>query len=143
MYRERMINLLAEDEFNGGDEILIRFRLYSDAFAYGWGWVIDNIRIQGDLSGTGNDLFVDHDIRVFPNPISGTFTIEGRLEQGIQDVNVIITDILGRELFNKEFRVTGETFQERIDLSGNAPGIYLITVSSGDKMALLKIIKSY
>jgi len=143
MYRERMINLLAEDEFNGGDDILIRFRLYSDAFAYGWGWVIDNIRIQGDLSGTGNDLFVGNDIRVFPNPVSGIFTIEGRLEQGIQDVNVIITDILGREMFSKEFRVTGETFQERIDLSGNDPGIYLITVSSGDKMALLKIIKSY
>ncbi len=142
MYRERMINLLAEDEFNGGEEVLIRFRLYSDAFAYGWGWVIDNIRIQGDLSGTGNDLFVDHDIRVFPNPVSGIVTLEGRLEQGIQGVNVIITDILGRELFSKEFRVTGETFQERIDLSGNDPGIYLITVSSGDKMALLKIIKS-
>ncbi len=142
MYRERMINLLAEDEFNGGDDILIRFRLYSDAFAYGWGWAIDNIRIQGDLSGTGNDLFMDNDIRVFPNPVSGIFTIEGRVVQGISQVNVILTDILGRALFHREFSVTGETFRERIDLSGNEPGIYLITVSSGDKIAILKIIKS-
>lgn len=142
LFRERTINLIAEDEFNAEDTILIRFRLYSDAFAWGWGWAIDNIRIQGDLSGTGGDLFVGNDIRVFPNPASGTITIEGRLKQGIQDVDVSILDILGRELFRRKFSVTGEIFRERIDISGNEPGIYLIVVASGDKRNLLKIIKS-
>lgn len=46
LYKERVIDL--KTKYNAGDEVLFRFRLHSDPFAYGWGWAIDNLRIQLD-----------------------------------------------------------------------------------------------
>lgn len=44
LFREREINI--QNTFDAGEEILIRFRLFSDPFARGWGWAIDDLRIQ-------------------------------------------------------------------------------------------------
>ena len=44
MYKERSINIL--DSFDPDDEILIRFRLFSDPGVQAWGWVIDDLVIQ-------------------------------------------------------------------------------------------------
>jgi hypothetical protein len=46
LFRTRSLNLL--DEFEEGDEVVIRFRLFSDQLAAGWGWCIDNLKIQVD-----------------------------------------------------------------------------------------------
>lgn len=46
LYRSRSINLL--DKFEPNDVVAIRFRLFSDPFAAGWGWAIDNLTIQVD-----------------------------------------------------------------------------------------------
>jgi hypothetical protein len=46
LYRKRVLNLL--NTFSPGQEVILRFRLFSDAFAVGWGWAIDNLRIQID-----------------------------------------------------------------------------------------------
>ncbi|MCW5912118.1 MAG: zinc-dependent metalloprotease [Cyclobacteriaceae bacterium] len=46
LFKPRSLNLL--NKFEAGDEVVIRFRLYSDPFAAGWGWAIDNLRIQVD-----------------------------------------------------------------------------------------------
>lgn len=48
LYRTRTIDMLANTSFNGGEEVLIRFRLFADAAAHGWGWAIDNLNIQID-----------------------------------------------------------------------------------------------
>lgn len=142
MLREREINLLAEDEFNGGDTILIRFRLYSDAFSYGWGWVIDNLRIQGDFSGIENSLFQNNNVLIYPNPVSDMVTIKGKLIPGISDVNIIITDLLGRNILAKEIEISNDELHESFNLSGFEPGMYLIHVKSGNTIHSLKIIIS-
>ncbi|MDH4057378.1 MAG: hypothetical protein OEU76_01370, partial [Cyclobacteriaceae bacterium] len=46
LYRQRNLNL--QNRFSTGDEVVIRFRLFSDPFAAGWGWAIDNLKIQID-----------------------------------------------------------------------------------------------
>ncbi|MEI9919050.1 MAG: T9SS type A sorting domain-containing protein [Bacteroidota bacterium] len=46
LYRPHEFNML--DKFSAGDEVAIRFRLYSDPFSAGWGWAIDNLKIQID-----------------------------------------------------------------------------------------------
>jgi hypothetical protein len=46
LFRTRTLNLL--QKFSPGDEVVFRFRLYSDPFASGWGWCIDNLKIQID-----------------------------------------------------------------------------------------------
>lgn len=46
LFRSRTMDLQAV--FDTGDEVVIRFRLFSDSFASGWGWCIDNLKIQID-----------------------------------------------------------------------------------------------
>lgn len=46
LYLNHRIDVLGNGNFNIGDTVLIRFRLYSDPSAAGWGWAIDNIEIQ-------------------------------------------------------------------------------------------------
>ena len=46
LYRQRSMSLL--NKFSPGDEVVIRFRLFSDPFSAGWGWAIDNLKIQID-----------------------------------------------------------------------------------------------
>jgi hypothetical protein len=46
LYRTRQLNLL--NKFLAGDEVIIRFRLFSDPGANAWGWAIDNLKIQVD-----------------------------------------------------------------------------------------------
>lgn len=46
LFRTRTLDL--QEKFNTNDEVVIRFRLFSDPFAAGWGWCIDNLKIQID-----------------------------------------------------------------------------------------------
>lgn len=46
LFRTRTLNL--QDKFDTGDEVVLRFRLFSDPGAAGWGWAIDNLKIQID-----------------------------------------------------------------------------------------------
>ena len=34
------------DNISAGDTLLVRFRLFSDPFANGWGWVIEDLKIN-------------------------------------------------------------------------------------------------
>ncbi|NOQ25857.1 MAG: T9SS type A sorting domain-containing protein [Bacteroidales bacterium] len=49
MYLWHTIGLLENENLIVGDEVLIRFKLWSDPAAIGWGWAIDNISIQNDI----------------------------------------------------------------------------------------------
>ncbi|HMJ69674.1 MAG TPA: T9SS type A sorting domain-containing protein [Cyclobacteriaceae bacterium] len=46
LYKTHSFDLLSK--FNPGDEVAFRFRLFSDPFSFGWGWSIDNLKIQID-----------------------------------------------------------------------------------------------
>ncbi|MFM8744645.1 MAG: T9SS type A sorting domain-containing protein, partial [Cytophagales bacterium] len=46
LFKPRVLDLLKN--FKAGDEVLIRLRLFSDPGAAGWGWAIDNLKIQID-----------------------------------------------------------------------------------------------
>lgn len=47
LFKSRIINML--DVFEPGNEVAIRFRLFIDQSARGWGWTIDNLKIQTDI----------------------------------------------------------------------------------------------
>jgi len=142
MLRVREIDLLAEEAFTGGDTILIRFRLFSDALSYGWGWVVDNLQIQGDISGLNNEIFLDDHVLIYPNPTSDFVSIRGKLKSGITNVNIGMVDLLGRNIIHKKTEIfSGELF-ETINISDVEPGIYLLKIESGNKRASFTLIVS-
>jgi hypothetical protein len=47
LFKNRVIDML--DEFDPGDAVAIRFRFFIDISSSGWGWTIDNLKIQTDI----------------------------------------------------------------------------------------------
>ncbi|HEX7879458.1 MAG TPA: FlgD immunoglobulin-like domain containing protein, partial [Candidatus Eisenbacteria bacterium] len=102
LFRRRNINML--NAFDVDDTLLVRFRLFADAGANGWGWIIDNLDIQsaaqsgvGDgpsaavLSLTpGTNPFRDRTTLAYTLPTSGRvalniFDVSGRLVRQLVD----------------------------------------------------------
>ena len=46
MLKKHTIFYRPSDNISAGDTLLLRFRLYSDPFANGWGWVIEDLKIN-------------------------------------------------------------------------------------------------
>ncbi|MEN8251020.1 MAG: T9SS type A sorting domain-containing protein, partial [Bacteroidota bacterium] len=125
-FRFRSIDLL--NTFQPNDEILIRFVLVSDSENNGWGWAIDNLRIQtpGVLTGI-EDIIVDRQFSVYPNPIaSDAFTVAGDAEFGAR---LLMFDTQGQLMLDKELNTTDVT---RIQLPWYvADGLYVLNINSG------------
>jgi len=68
LLEERVIDMQESGDFVAGDTILVRFRLFSDPVAVGWGWAIDNLRIQ-DAAVAVEDFINEQDFSVYPNPV--------------------------------------------------------------------------
>ncbi|MEZ4801311.1 MAG: M12 family metallo-peptidase [Gelidibacter sp.] len=75
---------------------------------------------------------------IYPNPNNGEFTI--KLNSGSnQDIKVQVYDIRGRMVFNNAYANT-QTFNQTINLNAIQSGMYLVTVSDGEKQTTKKII---
>lgn len=129
LFRDRTIDMQDNGNFSEGDTVVVRFRLFSDPFAVGWGWAIDNLRIQ-DTQVAIED-FVDHqDFKVFPNPISDQFlNINTTFKQVVDQVNVQIHSIHGQLLFQQAYTIQNQSFIESIPINDFPKGVLLLTVN--------------
>ncbi len=82
-----------------------------------------------------NDLVLnDNNIKIYPNPTTGIFTIKSSLEEAI---NVQLFDILGKQVL-KTFKI--EKGLINIDVSDLSKGIYLLKLSNQDSFINQKLI---
>ena len=72
------------------------------------------------------------EIQIYPNPSSGTFTIEGLQENS----TVTVTDISGRVLYNETHSADKTSFK----LEELSNGVYFVQVSSNDQSYVTKIV---
>jgi|GEM_PF-2781379 len=91
------------------------------------------------FESTGNQPGADKPFfKVYPNPTTGTFTLELNGVEESSRVSVEIYGILGEKILKKEMSgVKRQVF----DLSGRQKGIYLIRVITGIETGMTKIIK--
>ena len=76
--------------------------------------------------------------KVYPNPNNGKFRVAFEME-GIKDVNVTITDELGRVIYTDDLgNVTG-AYQGEIDLTNHAKGVYFIRLTVNGESVFKKI----
>jgi len=139
LYKSHLINLFGNGDFSGGDEILIRFRLYADPYACGWGWAIDNLKIQGDVSGQENILLNKKYINIYPNPSFGTFTIEIQFNKPVSEVCVSVLNILGKQIFVKNYANSDRYFNKQINLNKFPAGLYFVNIQTGNESIIRKI----
>ncbi len=121
-----------QDTFEVGDTILIRFRLYSDANAVGWGWVIDNINIQKDGTGIFNKVSIpDGELTISPNPVTNDINL--RLDDSENgDVRVTVYDLSGRLLLNRSFVKNQQKWQQTLPVDNLGSGVKIVNVFIGD-----------
>lgn len=141
-YVTRDINLLENGNFKTNDTILIQFRLFSDPFAHGWGWTIDNLRIQSPLS-TSAVILSPGNIFIYPNPFNDKIKITVQANNEIEELSVEIINLYGQTIVTeKNNNVIGQISFEP-DLSNLASGMYFVVVKeNGKKVNTQKIIKN-
>ena len=75
---------------------------------------------------------------LFPNPNNGSFTVKFN-SNVTEDVAIIITDIRGREIYQKSYKSNGK-FDENINLNGIQAGVYLVSITSSESGHVTKKI---
>ncbi len=144
MFRTHTINLL--DYFNPGETIIIRFRMFADQFVTGWGWAIDNIKIQDQFVGIDDPEVIPTKFALeqnYPNPFNPSTTIKFSIPQKT-NVKLNIYNSIGElvtTLVNEE-KPAGN-YSVKWDSHNLASGIYYYRISAGDfnevkKMILMK-----
>ncbi len=144
------INLL--DHFGAGDTILIRFRLYSDEYTVGWGWLIDDLTIQGQYVGVNDNSSIVNNFTLdqnYPNPFNPNTTINytiptTNVKKQSNPVVLKVYDLLGREIKTLVNRIQKPgKYSVNFDGSNLSSGIYYYRLEAADfvqtkKMILLK-----
>lgn len=141
-YVTREINLLENGNFKANDTILIQFRLFSDPYAHGWGWTIDNLRIQTPVSNQSVVLSPGN-ISVFPNPFNEVLNISVQVKSNIEELNVEILNLFGQKITStQKINAFGD-----INIENNVgylpAGMYLVVVKENGKPVISKkVIKN-
>lgn len=141
LMRQRGIDLTASGDFVAGDEILIRFRLFSDESNTGWGWVIDNLHIQDEVTGLEPDGLVSR-LLVYPNPVTvdNSLTIETQTRTP-GTVDFTILNGQGILVENGTFPAgPDEVAIHRVPLDNYANGVYLLRMVVNGKALTRKFI---
>ncbi|MDR9418444.1 T9SS type A sorting domain-containing protein [Gracilimonas sp.] len=142
MFVSHSINLL--DTFEEGEIIRVRFRLYSDAGATGWGWALKNLRIQPDVKTDIQETEFPNTFTLkqnYPNPFNPSTNIEYYLPHA-SEVTMKIYNSTGKlvQTLIDGYRNQG-THTVRWDARNISSGIYFYTIEadnfSQSKKALL------
>lgn len=142
MYVQHTINLTENTGFIAGDTLLFRFRLSSDKTVSGWGWAIDNLNIQTAVTAN-EELYVDNEINIFPNPFANNFFIDCSNLSNIEPIEIIVTDLMGKTVYRENWSDTHFNSKKLVSLANIEPGIYLVNMmtNQSSKIITKKIIK--
>ncbi len=142
LYFPRTIDMTENGNFAPGDEVFIRFRLFSDPFANGWGWAIDNLRIQDVLTAV-DEFVLEENFRIYPNPMPGDeLMLDLELEKTPDFLDLSVMDVYGRRLAAYRLDNRSKQIRRQISLAGYPAGMYLMVLSSGDgKVLTRKVVK--
>jgi hypothetical protein len=96
---------------------------------------IDNVMVDfmSDLDETGNS---SSNLRIFPNPNNGEFTIKMDHVMGEGMINVY--DLTGRKIYSESFDESDKEMTISLDEAGK--GVFIVEVSSERAMEVMKII---
>ena len=77
-------------------------------------------------------------LNVFPNPSNGLFNIAGT---GLESTKVktVVTDALGRIVFEQTLETSGTDLNTQLDLSGMPQGIYQLQVIAGNQLGTYRL----
>jgi hypothetical protein len=75
----------------------------------------------------------------YSNPSNGDFTIQFTSNENNGNVKVVVYDLFGKLIFQKEY-ANKLFFKQDIQLQGLSSGVYIMTVSDDTRKDVVKII---
>jgi hypothetical protein len=137
LLRKHEMNLLSK--FAAGDLVFIRFRLWTDPGTTGWGWMIDNLEIQANLTSVqGEPSAVPATFSLsqnYPNPFNPSTTIRYGIPVESK-VTLTIYDMLGRKIQTLVDRqLKPGAYAETWNASSLASGMYFYRIDARDATA--------
>jgi hypothetical protein len=135
MLRKHTIYCRPSDNISTGDTLLIRFRLYSDPYANGWGWVIEDLKINPLIDAV--EPIRSDQFKVYPNPGRGLITLTSNQTGSsiLKPIRYSIYNSAGNCILND---LTSGDSDTRIDISGYPAGIYIIILYRDDGIKTIK-----
>lgn len=143
LYKPRSISLTGSN-FASGEDVLIRFRLFSDQFVKGWGWTIDNLRIQ---SVAPKPTAVEPDpatiLTLSPNPVQDVLRVQAPISDDSKNVILEILDAQGRRQGKRDVTPQNKTLDYSWNLSFLPTGNYLLRIQTnhGFKVKRFSIVR--
>lgn len=139
LFSHRVINMLENEFFSEGDEVLVRFRLFADQLAHGWGWAIDNLEIQPSI--TSIEEPVEAKLDVYPVPANHELFVD---IQNLHPTPILIeiTDAVGRLVFSQSLGEEPGPVHVAIDLTSFEDGMYILRAKSGQEVYIRKFLKA-
>jgi len=115
--------------------MLIRFRLFSDPFAHGWGWNIEDLSIGPFVDAV--DAVTDNTtVSIYPNPGKGV--IKFRAENVRESGKSLKYSILNASGISVKSDYLSSLDGSIIDISGYPSGIYYIVLTRDDWLITLR-----
>jgi len=120
---------------SAGDTLLVRFRLFSDPLANGWGWVIEDLKISPLIDAVPE--VNNQAVKIYPNPGNGIIN----LSTGIQGqdtskpLRYSVFNSAGICLINSKTSGYSATL---VDISAYPPGMYIIILYLDDGIKSIK-----
>jgi hypothetical protein len=111
---------------SAGDTMLVRFRLFSDPFANGWGWVVEDLKISPLIDALPE--VTNHPVNVYPNPGRGIIKVSTG-QQVNKGVRYRIFNSSGVCIADNS---SSDSSEFQIDISQNPTGIYIILIYLDD-----------
>jgi hypothetical protein len=84
---------------------------------------------------------IEENFSIFPNPAKEVLNVTFETTES-RDVNIIITDVMGKTIQNQTNSYHEGQQTERLDLSRLNKGYYFISIHNGDDVQTMKFIKS-
>jgi hypothetical protein len=124
------------DKISAGDTLLLRFRLYSDPFAHGWGWTIEDLDIR-PFTDDVTKISDENDWSIYPNPGNGIIRLRSGedLTNTSKTLHYSILDASG--ICIKSDILPGQS-ENVIDFSGHPSGIYFIILTRDDWLKTIR-----
>ena len=115
-----------------GEEILVRFKLYTDGGLRRDGFYFDNFKIKGLSENLNNNEIDQNNFKIYPNPLTNYINIYSNNEIS----KIEIYDLFGKKLLAQE-----KENIKRVKLSQLSSGIYLVKIFSREMIEVKRIIK--
>ena len=143
LVKSHEIDMLASGKFSVNDQVIIRFRLHADVGAHGWGWAVDNLKIQApkvDPILAIEPSSIAKGLQISPNPSSGLLQVVYEQASDLNGIALRVIDLQGRPVFNQNYATQGNRFDQQVDLSYLGSGTYALQLQVQNQVVLKRFV---